>query len=388
MEIMVLKILILYDKQGYGHQERARILKEILSAEFDGEVVVLAGSELLGSDSVDCIIALWNILLKWNMCRTVDLVVNFLVRLIPLPIIEVMNIGRFMDKLDALRPDVIVCTADGFNKSLGQYAARTGTHFYAVLTEISVFLDVVSRNATHFVYFSETADALRSFDVTKAYFAHDIDKGDGVWRKLSYILHYWLDYWPIRLGNRLYHDLRTSCLPQNDVSCIVIGPLVDKRHFQGKHRSELVRQLGLPPTPVTLLIASGSIGGRYVKRIVDLISRHFGHGTSIIVLCGHDLRMIEYLQVRARDLKTACLTAVGFVENVDEYMAVSDCVIARPSAGILVEALVNRTPLITFGRATTNDIGSVQLIEKYSMGEICDSEANLVTALKLSLIHI
>jgi UDP-N-acetylglucosamine:LPS N-acetylglucosamine transferase len=71
-----------------------------------------------------------------------------------------------------------------------------------------------------------------------------------------------------------------------------------------------------------------------------------------------------------------------FINNFDELLSAADCVIGRPSAGIFIESLVNRTPEITFRTATSNDLGTLTMIEKYELGRVVENKNEIVEALE------
>lgn len=71
-----------------------------------------------------------------------------------------------------------------------------------------------------------------------------------------------------------------------------------------------------------------------------------------------------------------------YVDNFDEFLAAADCVVARPSAGIFIESLLNRVPTIALGDVPSNDKGSLAIIEEYGVGEICPSPGPLATTLE------
>jgi UDP-N-acetylglucosamine:LPS N-acetylglucosamine transferase len=71
-----------------------------------------------------------------------------------------------------------------------------------------------------------------------------------------------------------------------------------------------------------------------------------------------------------------------YIQSFDEVLAAADCVIGRPSAGIFIESILSKTPEITFRKATSNDRGTLTMIEKYSIGKVVESKGEVVDALE------
>jgi len=376
------RVLLLYDNQGHGHRKRAEIVQSIIGGGAGVEILAVSGSELLGASSVSGIVSLWNVLMKTDFHRTADILVNFLIRLFPLPIIEILSTAKFFERLERLAPDAIISTADGFNKAAGQYAKNKGIPFYIVLTEISVFLDIVSPNATHICYFEDTIKAIHRFNFEKAYFSVELDKNTDLRGRLAYVLKYWRDYLPFKPGNRISHDLSSSEIRRNEAACLAAGPLVDRRYFSPKDQCALKKKLNIPDAECNILIASGSIGGAYVRRLLDLLLKRFTRTANVFVVCGGDVGMFQKLKECVHRHTHINVIPLEFVHNLDEYLAISDCTVARPSAGIFIESLVTRTPFVTYRQTPTNDKGTVELIEKYGLGEVRDTGEELVAALE------
>src|ERR1700679_3777410 len=79
--------------------------------------------------------------------------------------------------------------------------------------------------------------------------------------------------------------------------------------------------------------------------MVDITRRlnEAGSGVQSILICGHN----EELAAEVKNLKTAKPTLIiGFVKNVEYYMALSDFFIGKPGPGSISEALQFHLPVI------------------------------------------
>lgn len=375
------KVLIIYEKMGMGHLRMANILEDILKTEGEVEVIKYAGSEILGSSDMDIIVNLWNFLIKKNLIRTADILLNFIIRITGAPILEAINTPTFMQRIDEINPDIIICTADGYNKVLGTYAKERKIPFYIVITEVSVFIDLVNPYATHICYFNETGEAIRNYDFDMTYFSYKLNKESTLFERIQYVLKFYNDYILHAYKNSIYRNPDKYLTRNNDAKYEVIGPLAERKHFSRKNVKSIKEKYGIPSSRDTVLIASGSIGGKFLMEMTDIICKGYEKPLNLLVMCGRD--KITYEKMKTFKNKNSLINIIpfGYTDRFDEFLAASDCLIARPSAGIFIESLLNGTPEITFSTATSNDKGALTMIEKYKMGEVCDSKKELLSKL-------
>jgi UDP-N-acetylglucosamine:LPS N-acetylglucosamine transferase len=375
------KVLILYEKMGMGHKRMANILEDMLQTE--GKIVIekYAGSELLGESDVNFIIKLWNKLIKFDLIKTCDVLVNFVIRICGLPFIEVFDTTRFMNKLDEINPDMIICTADGFNRVLGTYCREREIPFFIVITEVSVFIDLVNPYATHIIYFNETGEAIRNYDFNTTYFSYKLDRSTGFFKKSLYVLKFYNEYVFHCYKNSIYRNPDRLLKKNNKVKYRVIGPLAERKHFKAKNQTDMRIKNNIPEEIDTVLIASGSIGGIFLLDTVKKICEEFHKPLNLLVMCGSDMSSFKKNSVYKNKNSMINIMPYKYINNFDELITASDCIIARPSAGIFIESLINGTPEITFKRATSNDKGALTMLEKYHMGEVCVRSSDIVPKL-------
>jgi len=133
------RILIVYEKMGMGHQRMANILSDMLGGGEDVEIISRAGSEIVETSDVYTIVKLWNFFIRKNLIRTCDFLLNFFIRIVALPIVETKQTPVFMNKLEEIKPDIIVSSAEGFNKSLGAYAEEKNIPFYIHYRDFNIY---------------------------------------------------------------------------------------------------------------------------------------------------------------------------------------------------------------------------------------------------------
>jgi UDP-N-acetylglucosamine:LPS N-acetylglucosamine transferase len=380
------KVLIVYEKFGMGHLRTAKIIEEMLQGE-DAEIMVMAGSEMIGSTDINIVVRLWNFFIRKNLIKTVDVVINFIARLLLLPVAEIFDTAPYYEKLEAIEPDIIISTADAFNKSIGIYAKEKGIPFYIFITEISLFLDLVNPYATHICYFNETGEALQNYDFTKTYFSFDINKSTTLFEKIQYVLNYYKDFVLQGYKNSIHRNPDRKLEKLNDAKFRLIGPLAEKKHFSQKHIASIKKEYGLDNGRDNVILASGSIGGKFLTEMVKLICRDYNKPLNLIAICGRDEEAYDKISKFKSYNYNNNINIIPFkyMKSFDQLLAASDCLIGRPSAGIFIESLLNKTPEITFRKATTNDIGTLTMIEKYDIGKVVEDNKEIAAALEAVL---
>ena len=371
------KVLIVYENMGMGHLRMAKIVEHSLGSQPGLVIVNEAGSELFGINDVKIIDRLWNFCIRKNWIRFTDIFINFLLRLLFMPLDEVMEIESIHQKLDMIKPDIIISTADVWNHVLGSYASERKIPFYVVITEISVFMDLVNPYATHLCYFHETAQAIHGFNFKTAYFSTILHHSMSLSEKITYVLKYYQDYLLNILHNPIFRNINRSHLSKNQARVKIIGPLAEQKHYAPQNSREFREKLGLNPDSPMVLILSGSIGGKFLTRIIDNICNTYQGPLTICAMCGNDQKIFQKIKrYRPRNSKIQ-VTPYPYQKNLEEFIAGSDCIIARPSAGIFIESLLHRIPMLAFGNVPSNDIGTIEIIKKYNTGEFCTEKTEL-----------
>ncbi len=122
-----------------------------------------------------------------------------------------------------------------------------------------------------------------------------------------------------------------------------IGIPVDPKFANcGYDKKETRKKLGLDPEKQTILLMSGSMGYGNIRKTVsklDSLETEF----QALVVCGNNEAAKE--QIDRMKTKKKFFT-YGFVNNVDELMAASDCIITKPGGLSTSEALAMRLPMI------------------------------------------
>lgn len=382
MKQLATRILIIYEKMGMGHLRMARIIEEMLRRE-DVEIIIRAGSDLLGASDIQTVVNVWNYFIRRNWIRSVDLLINFACRLLVLPVGEITHSTASFEEID---PHIIICTADVYNRRLGALAARRGIPFYIFITEISIFIDLVSPHAVHLCYFEETCRAVRSFDFSMTYFRCGLDHTAAWTRKAAYVLRFYYDYILKGYKNSIFRDPGQTLPRLNEARCRAVGPLAERKYFTAGDAASLKKKYGLPDGADTVLAASGSLGGRFLFDVLRSLRDAGPRLLNLLLMCGNDRE--TYQQALAfRSTGGLNILPFGYTNEFDEFLEMADCVVMRPSAGVFMESLIKKKPVITFDLATSNDKGTLSIVRQYQVGEVCGNIRELAAAVNTVLEH-
>ncbi|MFN6565526.1 MAG: hypothetical protein RMY28_037775 [Nostoc sp. ChiSLP01] len=381
-----IKILIVYERSGMGHEVMANILANEILENSDFEILRYTITELLQDPLSELLtktwVSAWNFLIAHNWIHVADVLINYLMRFILLPIGEVSSVAAMHQTLDEIAPDILICTADTAGKSLGSWANEKQIPFFLVITDLAVFIDLVSANAIHICYFYETANAVQSFPFTLTYWAEQLTRSSKLSEQIRFIGKYFYDFAICYPKNRIYRNIDRDYQPQNQARCEVIGPLREAKHFQIREQKKLRDRFELSPTDSCILIISGSFGGNFCTKYLKDLQSLFLDSLVIVVACGRDEKLrikVEQIAEQQQNLKVRSL---GFVDNLHEWMSAVDIILARPSAGVLLESMLARTPLLLPRQAAANDRGTISFIEKYQLGECFTNRQDLKLKIK------
>ena len=139
----------------------------------------------------------------------------------------------------------------------------------------------------------------------------------------------------------------------------VSGIPSDKKFAKSHDIVALKEKFGLQKDAFTVLIATGSFGIGPIEELVDQLGDF-----QVIVICGHNKTLFERL--RQKDASHVFVNAL--VDNMDELMAVSDCMVTKPGGLSITEAMVSQLPLIFFNAIPGQEARNVKVLKRYGIG--------------------
>jgi hypothetical protein len=374
------RAVVVYARAGEGHLAAAQTLQRILEGDPNIEVLLRDG-ETLDSDTPGpgSVVELWNLLIRKGWFRLADWIFNHWLRVLGFPLLAITAGEKVKAHLKALRPDAVLSTADIYNRALGDAATDLAVPFTVMPVEFSIFADLLHPAAEYLCSFEETARAIRRFDLSAPYFRNSIPDGTSWMNRLRYFANWVQFYGVMRTEPLLFQRAGNTAPGTNGLACHVIGPL---------RRPEDHAPAGDPPPGERprILVVSGSLGGRFVVSVVRRLCASSDLVADVVAICGRDEAAIAELSAltssRSSPVRVECL---GFAADLPDRFRKASVMIARPSATVFLEVILAGLPLLIPARATRNDMGTVELLEAWRIGETYRSEYEIPSILAAML---
>lgn len=129
----------------------------------------------------------------------------------------------------------------------------------------------------------------------------------------------------------------------NTKQILPYGIPINPKFSNNQHdKASARKKLDLDSQKLTLLIMSGSMGFGNIKQIVATID-NLPLDFQAIVVCGNNADAKKQIDSMR---KTKKFVTYGFVNNVDELMAASDCILTKPGGLTTSESLAMHLPMI------------------------------------------
>jgi len=145
---------------------------------------------------------------------------------------------------------------------------------------------------------------------------------------------------------RTKNDLLSRGVPEEKIR--IMGIPCDPVFSISKGKENLIKQLGIEPGFFNVLLMSGGFGAGPMKEIVAEINNldpETRDKIQLIAICGKNELLFHELSKMTQGLKVK-LKAFGYMNNVDEFMEVSDIIVTKPGGLTISEALTKTLPMI------------------------------------------
>lgn len=127
----------------------------------------------------------------------------------------------------------------------------------------------------------------------------------------------------------------------------------------------LLKKTGLLPDKFTVLITTGSFGIGPIEGIIALLYKE----TQIAVVCAKNKKLYSRLILK----NYPNVKVYGFIDNIDELMAVSDMVIAKPGGLTISEILSMELVPIFISPIPGQETNNMAVLKVYGIGELAVS---------------
>ncbi|MDO8525122.1 MAG: glycosyltransferase, partial [Candidatus Omnitrophota bacterium] len=143
-------------------------------------------------------------------------------------------------------------------------------------------------------------------------------------------------------GQDAYDDLIRWKVPPANIR--ILGIPIEPVFTKKLDKSKILRDANLKEGVFTLLVIGGGFGVGPIEDIIKAVG-NISHPIQIVAICGHNEELPRKLEALKPCMK-ADIKALGFVNNVYEYMDVADILISK-SGGITVsESLAKELPMV------------------------------------------
>jgi 1,2-diacylglycerol 3-beta-galactosyltransferase len=136
-------------------------------------------------------------------------------------------------------------------------------------------------------------------------------------------------------------------------------------------KRELRRQRGMDTELPAALVVSGGEGMGPVAEIAKAIAGRLATvadgrpGGQLVVICGRNDRLKAELE---RHIFPVPVTVLGFVDDMWDWMAASDCIVTKAGPGTVAEALSLGLPMVLSGHIPGQESGNVPYVLKHGAG--------------------
>lgn len=165
----------------------------------------------------------------------------------------------------------------------------------------------------------------------------------------------------------------------SDAQVSVTGIPADSVFGEAKNRVLLQQKYKLDSSVPTLLVMGG---GQGLLPLVDLVQmiNNVSEPVQLIVVAGKNTQAISKLQNLTLQANHR-LILFGFVEMVDELMAIADAIITKPGGMTVAEALMSRLPLIIYQPLPGQERANTHYLIEAGVAQKADNPEELMQCL-------
>jgi len=236
-------------------------------------------------------------------------------------LIDNLYLQSFLEMVDDFKPDVIICTHYFPADILAYYRKQANKNYKITLI-------------------------ITDYEHHPAWLIKDID--------LYCVAH-----------EEIKKNLIYTNIPENQI--LVFGIPIGLQFSKPLNKEVLKRKYGLDNDELTLLISAGSFGISPVSEIIQKLSdikKHF----QMIVICGHSQdQFLKLNKLKQKELRIK--KVFGFVNNMEELMAVSDLLITKPGGITVSESLAMALPMLLIKPIPGQEEANADYLLEHGVGQ-------------------
>jgi 1,2-diacylglycerol 3-beta-galactosyltransferase len=131
-------------------------------------------------------------------------------------------------------------------------------------------------------------------------------------------------------------------------------------------KAKLRQKLKIKKAPNTVLVVGGGDGMGPVEETCVALDKRFKGDGQIVVICGRNKKLVSKLN---RKKYTSNVVVLGFVSNMHEWMAASDCIITKAGPGTIAESLACGLPIMLNNFIPCQEAGNIPWVIDNGVGD-------------------
>jgi len=164
---------------------------------------------------------------------------------------------------------------------------------------------------------------------------------------------------------RTKNDLLKRGVPEEKIK--IMGIPCDPVFGVSKGKESLMKQLGIEPGFFNALIMSGGFGtGPMIEIAAEMngMDPEIRDKMQLIAICGKNDALFRELSGMSKNLKIR-LKVFGYMNNVDEFMEISDIIVTKPGGLTISEALSKTLPMVIVKPILGQETRNCKILEGY-----------------------
>lgn len=137
-------------------------------------------------------------------------------------------------------------------------------------------------------------------------------------------------------------------------------------------KAQLRQRLQMNPELPAVLLVGGGDGIGPVAEIARQVDTQLANGDQpsgqLVVICGNNHQLYQQLSAEPWQIPTHIL---GFVDNMQEWMAAADCLVTKAGPGTIAEATIAGLPILLSGFIPGQEEGNIPFIVDQGAGAFC-----------------
>ena len=194
----------------------------------------------------------------------------------------------------------------------------------------------------------------------------------------SYWLHPFTDLYVVG-SEQVKNRLIASGVESYKIKCTGI-PILQK-FVHNQPRELLALKYGLNPNQFTILVMGGGDG--FIGKGVSTIHafERLPAPIQFIIICGRNKKLQKRLEAELTSSKHKILL-MGYSEDVNELMAISDLLISKPGGVTISEAMAMELPLLIYNPLPGQEEENADYLVNLGLAILAENEKNLIDKIR------